>query len=56
MKEEIEEAHFIFPYSFSMKAFIFGNFEDKRAFRVIGDDDIIEVSGSSYTASNLNRF
>ena len=43
LKSEIEETHFIFPYSYSMKAFIFGNFDDKRAFRVVGDDDIVEV-------------
>jgi len=27
-----------------MKAFIFGNFDDKKAFRVLGDDDIVKVS------------
>ena len=28
-----------------MKAFIFGNFDDKKAFRVIADDDIVKVKG-----------
>lgn len=26
-----------------MKAFIFGNFDDKKAFRVLCDDDIVKV-------------
>ena len=43
----INETHFIFPYSNGMKAFIFGNFDDKKAFRVISDDDIVEVKFKS---------
>lgn len=39
----VEEAHFLFPYSGTMQAFIFGNFDDKKAFRVISDDDVVEV-------------
>lgn len=35
--------NFIFPYSISLKAFIFGNFEEKKTFGILSEDDILEV-------------
>ena len=34
---------FVFPFSPSMNAFLFGNFEDHLAFDLISDDEVIEV-------------
>ncbi len=34
---------FVFPYSYSMQAYVFGNFEEQLAFNVITDDEVIEV-------------
>ena len=34
---------FTFPYSNSLKAYVFGNFEQQLAFDLITDDDIIDV-------------
>ena len=34
---------FTFPYSNSLHAYVFGNFEQQLAFDLITDDDIIDV-------------
>lgn len=34
---------FVFPFSNSMQAYLFGNFEEQLAFNVISDDEVIEV-------------
>ena len=34
---------FLFPYSHTMKAFLFGNFEEQLCFDCLSDDEVIEV-------------
>jgi hypothetical protein len=34
---------FFFPYSHTMKAYLFGNFEEQLAFDNLTDDEVIEV-------------
>lgn len=34
---------FLFPFSHTMKAFLFGNFEEQLCFDCLSDDEVIEV-------------
>lgn len=34
---------FLFPYSHTMKAYLFGNFEEQLSFNCLTDDEVIEV-------------
>lgn len=51
---------FLFPYSHTMKAFLFGNFEEQLCFDCLSDDEVIEVlteiNASTNTKASLRHF
>lgn len=43
LKSSTQSHLFLFPYSHTMKAFLFGNFEEQLCFDCLSDDEVIEV-------------